>query len=88
MWFRIDMQAPRAFYGLDVICTSNSDEFRQARILISDDGTNFSAITGATTGDRYYHFDFGTPRVARYIKIELTQPSNTWWRIDELRVTQ
>jgi hypothetical protein len=88
LWFRIDMQTSRVFYGMDVVCTSNGDEFRQARVLISDDGNNFSAITAATDGLNYHHFDFGTARVARYIKIELTENADVWWRIDEVRVTQ
>ncbi len=88
MWFAVDMQASRVFYGLDVICTSNNDQFRQARVLISDDGANFTAISAPVAGENWYHFNFGAARVARYIKVELTQASQTWWRIDELRVTQ
>jgi hypothetical protein len=57
-------------------------------VLISSDGASFTAVTGATDGQNYHHFNFGTARIARYIKIELTKNADVWWRIDELRVTQ
>jgi hypothetical protein len=89
MWFQIDMLQPRSFFGLDLVCTSNDDYPRSIRVLLSDDGNEFTAATPTLGGMKTQHFDFGGPKIARFIKLELEQDTNgLWWRIDELRVTE
>jgi hypothetical protein len=89
MWFQIDMLQTRPFFVIELTCTSNADYARSVRVLLSEDGQNYTAATGTIAGQSTLRFDFGTARIARYIKLELEQDTGgTWWRIDELRVLQ
>jgi hypothetical protein len=87
MWFMVDMLQPQAFFALELVCTSNDDYPRTLRVLSSEDGKTFTTMTGNTAGQKTLRFDYGTARIARYLKFELLQDTGgTWWRIDELRV--
>ena len=89
MWFQIDLSKSVPFFSIDLVCTSNGDYPRSIRVLLSEDGQNFTAVTGTIAGMQTLRFDFGTAKIARYIKLELLQDTGgTWWRIDDLHVRQ
>ncbi len=89
MWFQVDMLESRPFFAIELQCTSNGDYPRSLRVMLSEDGQNFAPATGAVTGQQNVRFDFASPRIARYIKLEIQQDTGgLWWRIDELRVKQ
>lgn len=85
-WFQLDMLEARPFFSVEVECMSNDDYPRDLRLLISEDGQTFVAATGAVSGDNFTRFDFPNGLIARYIKLELMDDANFWWRIDEMRV--
>jgi hypothetical protein len=89
MWYQVDMLQPRAFFAIELTCLTNDDYPRSLRVLLSDDGQNFTAATGTLAGEKVFRIDFAPARIARHIKLELQQNTGgTWWRIDELRVLQ
>lgn len=89
MWFQIDLRQPHPFFALELSCTTNDDYPRGIRVLLSEDGRNFTAATPTLSGINQLHIDFGGPRIARYIKLELEQDAGSlWWRIDELQILQ
>jgi hypothetical protein len=88
-WFQVDMLKPLPFFRIDLICASNGDYPRSLRVFTSEDGHTFTPITGIVGGEPHLHLDFGGPRIARYIRLETQQDTDSsWWRIDELRVLQ
>ena len=89
MWFQIDMLKTQPFFSIELTCSSNDDYPRSIRVLLSEDGQNFNAVTGTIAGSKALHLELGGARIARYIKLELEHDTGgTWWRIDEMRVLQ
>ena len=83
------MLQARPFFTIELTCLTNDDYPRSLRVLLSEDGQNFTAATGTLAGEKTFRIDLTTAHIARYIKLELEQNTGgTWWRIDELHVLQ
>jgi hypothetical protein len=89
MWFELDMLQAQAFFAIELTCLTNDDYPRSLRVLLSEDGQNFTAATGTLAGEKTLRINLVSAHIARYIKLELEQNTGgLWWRIDELRVLQ
>jgi hypothetical protein len=86
-WYRIDMLESRIFFKLEIVCTSKpGDAVRVFRVLTSEDGTTFQAVTQAMSGSEDIVLAFDKPQVARYLEIEALAQGGVYWRIDDISI--
>ncbi|HLG77926.1 MAG TPA: discoidin domain-containing protein, partial [Ktedonobacteraceae bacterium] len=86
MYFQVDLQNVTTFNKIVVNSSYHSgDSMQDYQVLVSTDGTNFSAPVASGTGSAVTSITFSA-QSARYIRIVLTSGAGHWWSIDELYV--
>ena len=87
MWFEIDLNEPRQVSGLVLdTAASPNDHPRGYRVLLSTDHSSWAEVARNDQNTRPLDVSF-TPRTARFIRIEQTGRSDSWWwSIHELTV--
>lgn len=86
--FQIDMQAPRRFNRIVLASEGNPYDYpRGYRVVVSDDGVNWSGPIATGAGTSAITDIAFAARTARFIRIEQTGTDiNRWWSIHELFV--
>jgi hypothetical protein len=90
MWFELDLGQTQVFFAVRMDSQQEPvDAPMGYQISFSEDGNfNSSPQHGPYPGAPISAFKSTTAIVARYIKMELTQPQSTDWSIDEIHVFQ
>jgi RHS repeat-associated protein len=87
-WFQVDMTSPQTFSQLTLDAgSSTSNNFpRGYSVVVSNDGTNWSAAVATGTGTtRFIVINFAT-QLARFVRVNQTATNSTTWSIEELNV--
>ena len=86
MWLEVDMGKLQTFFSVELTCTeAPADAPAQFDVYLSADG-KYGAPAATVYGDTISTAKFDTARLARYVKVVLTQPKTKWWSINELNV--
>jgi 4-amino-4-deoxy-L-arabinose transferase-like glycosyltransferase len=82
-WFELDLGDLRVINGLGII-SAMGDTPRQVCLQTSVDGETYQDLTLARPALRW-HFRFD-PRLARFVRLTLTESRDRWWSIVEMYV--
>jgi hypothetical protein len=89
MWLEVDMGELRTFFSVVLTCDEAPlDAPVRFDVYFSVDGKYGAPAASGLYGGSVSTAKFDTARLARYVKIVLTQPSTKWWSINELNVYQ
>jgi len=86
-WFRLDLGSKQSFDTLFMNSgTSGGDYARGYDVFVSDNGEDWSEAVASGEGQSAgIAVDLGAQQ-ARYIRVELTARTDSWWSIAELRL--
>ena len=89
MSFEVDMGKLQTFFSIVLTCTeAPADAPAKFDLYLSTDGKYGAPAVSGVYGGAVSTVAFDTARLARYIKIVLTQDKTKWWSINELNVSE
>ncbi len=91
MWFQIDMKQTQVFFSLEIDSINQpGDAANGFNLYVSNDASFPEApvLANYQAKKTQLVITFPKPQVGRYLKLELTQTTDKWWRMDEIRVKQ
>jgi hypothetical protein len=84
MWFEIDLNRTRMVTGLKLDSARSPYNYPRGYIVkVSPDGQRWEEVGRNPNNDRQLEVNFA-PRLARYVRVELTQSAESWWSIHEV----
>jgi hypothetical protein len=85
MWFEVDMGKLQTFFSVVLTCNeAPADAPAKFDVYLSSDGKYGAPAVSGLYGGSISTASFDTARLARFIKIVLTQDKDKWWSINEL----
>jgi endoglucanase Acf2 len=84
-WIVIDLQQVRTFDTVNLNAGNANDYPHGYRVLVSNDGVNWNPVTTGGGAGQSTVINFARQN-ARYLRIEQTGTSSSWWSITELKL--
>jgi F5/8 type C domain len=89
MWLEVDMRKLQVFFSVVLTCDEQpTDAPAKFDVYLSTDGKYGAPAATGLYGSTISTAKFDTARLARYVRIVLTQESTKWWSINEFQVLQ
>jgi hypothetical protein len=91
MWFKIDMLQTQYVFSIQIDCNDGSNDLPAAIDVTfsdTDDWAEAKPVVSNHVVTAHDEFELPQPGIGRYLRITLTQGTNRWWRMDELRLLQ
>ncbi|MGI5239733.1 glycoside hydrolase family 3 C-terminal domain-containing protein [Dactylosporangium sp. CA-139066] len=86
-WLTVDLGAPRTFKQLRMDSAGSANDYaRGYQVLVSNDGTTWSAPVATGTGTAALITAAFPAQTARYVRVVQTGTSSSWWSIAELNL--
>jgi outer membrane protein assembly factor BamB len=86
-WVRVDLGSAKTFSRIVLDDTGDGSDYPAAfSVYVSNDGSTWGSAVAADTGSSAIVTTDFSPQTARYLKIQLTAGSSSWWSIRELFV--
>jgi hypothetical protein len=87
MWLEVDMRKLQTFFSIELLCDEQpSDVPVKFDVYLSADGKYGAPAASGLYGGIKSTARFDTARLARYVKIVLTDSNTKWWSINEFNV--
>lgn len=89
MWFEVDMGKLETFFSVVLTCgEAPADAPAKFDVYLSTDGKYGDPAASGLYGGALSTASFDTARLARFVKIVLTQDKQKWWSINEFLVKE